>query len=326
MGNNLENSGPEESTPAESEKVEVAEGKQPGEVKDPGAFGLEPPKPNKDSKPVDGDSKDNPEAKESKADPKAPDNPEDGTTPKDTGPDGDKQTPEKLYAKKYKTVEDLEAGYENSTKEFQKLKADLDDKSSKLTILENQFGEMLSTEGGYDEVMEKLNKDHPELVEAYEEIMDTVGKPGAEAFKSFFKALYTKFMDQEGRIKQAEVEQKQAEMEAHFIESHPELESDKDLRGAYEATVKDITVGEKANDPLFLMELMLNAAKGKSIEAKLEDEVNKRAKKLANKLLKEKIASGALSGGTPTGGMTQTGDKYTPEQIESRKSFGLPVD
>lgn len=132
--------------------------------------------------------------------------------------------PEKLFAGKYRTPEDLEQGYLNSTREFQKLKAQDEARAERLSRLETELAAVRQARP--DPVAEKFEENVgvpmaalDQRVDArIQEVLGTALRPFAEASRA------------------------QQQMQ--------ELYPDFDLQGVQKAVAKDPMVAESYNELL----------------------------------------------------------------------------
>lgn len=262
-----------------------------------------------------------------------------------TGPDGKPTAaPEKkMLAGKFETVEALELGHSELQSQYSKI---LNEKKAREAELLKQIEELKSGKGtapppakepdkpaSLGSSLEDLMKVNPELARAFSTLSESLGEGEANALsklidnalksqRSRYDALEAKLSEHEKVISQvtaAEQERLFREIENEFSESHPEYK-DPDIKAECDKILKEIA--DNGNNPKYLLELQLYAAKGRLLPQLVDKLLSKKVKELSKAEIEKMLASGLIvSGGA--GPSSGGGAEHDDARTVGLRAYGL---
>ncbi|MEW6014166.1 MAG: hypothetical protein AB1690_02465 [Candidatus Zixiibacteriota bacterium] len=266
-----------------------------------------------------------------------------------TGPEGKPTTPpeKKLLAGKYETPEALELGHTELQAQYSKI---LNEKKTREAELLKELEEAKkakesatppakSGEGGDKpspappSSVREIAKTNPKLAKILTTLSESLGESEANALSDFldtalehersrYAALEAKLSEHDKVVSQVaagEQERMFREVEMEFSDAHPEYK-DPDIKAECDKILKEIA--ENGNNPKYLLELQLYAAKGRLLPQLVDKLLSKRVKELSKAEVDKMLASGLIvSGGAgpSSGGGAENDDARTV----GLKAYGL---
>lgn len=208
------------------------------------------------------------------------------------------------FAGKFETPEQLEEGYRNQQKlinektdALKKAESERDVANAQNAELREQFAEAFKQSGEKraSKLVEMVASQDPKLAAELKEAMDdlegTLGETSSESLTKLLDSALSLVTSRQDKQDALEAERQFEADEAAFKTAHPEANEDD-----VSAKMKEIaeSIPDIAKDPMKMRELILNAAKGALTKERVAQLVQRQAEKMADDIIKKRIASGAF--------------------------------